>query len=60
MTVAYGSATPFERGEMDSYYRRQPMPHKIAGADKITDLTRDELAEYWKGYESNDDFKDYG
>lgn len=60
MTVIYGSTTPFERGGMDSYYRRKPVPHKIVGTDKITDLTHEELVEYWKGYNENDDFKDWG
>ena len=47
---------------MDSYYRRPPDPHKYdeTGRVRITDLTPDETAEYLKGYEDNDDFKDWG
>lgn len=66
---SYG--TPYDRGSSDSYYRRgNGNPHKWVfpgtdgrGWDEITELTPDERAEYFQGFEDNEadfNFKDWG
>lgn len=59
--------SPYDRGMADSYYRRGIIPHYYEGAsfysNKITDLNKQELFEYLKGYNDNEasgDFKDWG
>lgn len=60
---------PFDRGMMDSYYRRQPRPHYYTGNTGLSErieadrMTEDEKRAYWAGMEYNDeegDFKDWG
>ncbi len=66
-TVRHGG--PFDRGSADSYYGRGARPHYYEGdtglSDKIEDseMTKDEIKEYYAGYEYNEqagDFKDWG
>lgn len=62
--------SPFDRGQMDSYYRRRRQPHKIVPGDNgrpatryVYDLTPEEVEEYNTGYTANEqegDKKDYG
>ena len=58
--------TPYDRGRADSYYRRNPRPHKwtdMLGRNEVDDLNPTEIAEYHAGYsdnEHNGDHKDWG
>ena len=62
--------SPYDRGAADSYYGRDPRPHKIVpytGADgvkgqmqKVPLTDPAEIAAYKAGYSENDDRKDYG
>jgi hypothetical protein len=64
------SGGPYDRGAADSYYGRDPRPHKIVpytGADgvkgqmqKVPLTDPAEIAAYKAGYSENDDRKDYG
>lgn len=66
--TSHGS--PYDRGAADSYYGRDPRPHKIVpytGADgvkgqmqKVPLTDPAEIAAYNAGYSENDDRKDYG
>lgn len=46
---------PYTRGAADAYYGRRPKPHKWRDPDQprdvIYDLTDEEKAAYWRGYE---------
>ena len=60
--VRHGS--PEDRGVMDAYYGRVSDPHCFEG-DTITsfcrtDLTTQELTEYYEGYNNCTDRKDWG
>ena len=53
----------YDRGTADSYYRRSPDPHwypdgTYNGA-KITNLTVEEIEEYYAGYEYNEKFGEF-
>jgi hypothetical protein len=55
-----------DRGAADSYYRRVLCPHKyrnyIEGIQRryeACDMTESEIALYTKGYNENDDFKEW-
>jgi len=55
---------PFDRGAADSYYGRAPRPHYFVGATTvmIDDMTPEEVAAYYAGYDDNEEagnFKDY-
>ena len=57
----------WDRGSADSYYHRSPQPHwyplGTGNGQKITDLTVEEIEEYYAGYEDNEktgDKKDWG
>lgn len=59
--------SPYDRGRADSYYGRAKDPHYYPEGtyqgEKITDLSDDELAAYYAGYEDNEksgDKKDWG
>jgi hypothetical protein len=60
--------SPYDRGAADSYYGRNPRPHKLAPAvggvqgqmEKVPLTDPKEIAAYNAGYEENQDFKDYG
>jgi len=66
--TSHGS--PYDRGAADSYYGRDPRPHKIVpytGADavkgqmqKVSLTDPAEIAAYNAGYRENDDRKDWG
>ena len=52
--------SPHDRGSADSYYGRRPIPHYFVGgtynSNKIDkfDMTPEEIAEYFEGYEENE------
>ena len=52
----------WDRGSADSYYNRSPDPHwwplGTGRGEKITDLTVDEIEEYYAGYEYNENHGD--
>ena len=53
-----------DRGSADAYYGRDPQPHYFEGATlaspKRTDLTTQEITEYYIGYNNCTDRKDWG
>jgi hypothetical protein len=57
--------SPYKRGQADSYYHRNPRPHKWLdgiGRQEVTELTTEEIAEYHRGYDDNEaagEFKDW-
>ena len=62
--IKHGS--PYDRGGADSYYRRPANPHYYPqgsyNGEVITDLTDEQIAEYYRGYEDNEragNFKDW-
>jgi hypothetical protein len=53
MNKSHGS--PYDRGAADCWYGRPPDPHKRDKLNyRITDLTAQERAEYFKGYAEAD------
>ena len=67
MTIERKHGCPYDRGRADSYYWRDYSPHYwpdgTGNGVKITVLTDDELQEYRKGFDENEDFghhKDWG
>lgn len=55
---AHGS--PEDRGSMDAYYRRPWSPHKRTPEGRDIPLTDpDEIAAYTRGYDNEDDRKDW-
>jgi|TARA_Y100000389_G_scaffold180502_1_gene195361 hypothetical protein len=52
---------PYDRGSADSYYLRTPDPHYYVGSTYqserigVEDMNEDEIADYWAGYEQNED-----
>jgi hypothetical protein len=56
---------PYDRGGMDSYYRRGFNPHYYTGDTyqselvKLEDMTPEEITAYTKGYNDNEDLGDY-
>jgi hypothetical protein len=57
----------YDRGSADSYYHRSPSPHwyplGTGNGERITNLTVEEIEEYYAGYEYNEKFgdkKDWG
>jgi hypothetical protein len=59
---AHGTKTPYTCGAMDAYYRWRvaTLPHKYVKNERIEDLTPEEVKEYFKGYEEQDERKYYG
>lgn len=55
---------PYDRGSMDRYYGRGPSPHKwpdgTGNGEKVILTDEAEIAEYLRGYEEEDDRKDWG
>lgn len=60
---------PFDRGSADSYYHRGMRPHYYVGNTgsseriEMPDMTKEELNQYYAGYEYNEetgDKKDWG
>jgi len=49
----------YDRGSADSWYSRGRNPHYFKEgsyqSDKVTDLTPEELAAYYQGYDDNED-----
>ena len=56
--------SPFDRGSADSYYGRRQDPHKggVGGESgprvEAQDMTLAEMAQYFRGYEYNEQFGD--
>ena len=57
----------FDRGAADSYYQRGRRPHYFKGdtyrSEEVTKLTPEEIAEYNRGYDWNEQYgdkKDWG
>jgi hypothetical protein len=51
----HGHNSPYDRGGADSWYMRPPEPHKKDETGKrVTNLTPEEIIEYYKGYEANE------
>jgi hypothetical protein len=52
----------FDRGSADSYYGRRRDPHWYPKGsyegDPVTELTKDEIAEYLAGYDYNEQYGD--
>ena len=50
-----GDGSPYDRGDADAYYGRlvRSRPHKMVNGKRVEDLTRDEIAEYYRGAEDN-------
>jgi len=60
-STAHGS--PFDRGSSDRYYGRPASPHKwldLLGRERVDALTHAEAEEYWEGYITEEDHKDWG
>ena len=61
----YEHGSPFDRGSADSWYRRQAQAHYMINGARIekVDMTAEQIAEYYDGYEDNhkqtDSRKDY-
>ena len=61
----YEHGSPFDRGSADSWYRRQAQAHYMINGARIekVDMTAEQIAEYYAGYEDNhkqtDSRKDY-
>lgn len=53
----------YDRGSADSYYRRPANPHYYPegsyNREAVTDLTDEEKAEYYRGYEDNERLGDH-
>ncbi len=69
MRTDRGHGSPYDRGAADSWYMRPRSPHYYVGASygskriERADMTREEIAEYFLGYEDNEasgGHKDYG
>lgn len=56
--------SPFDRGSADAYYRRGKEPHKYPNGTynppRILLTDPDEIEAYNLGYDTQDDFKDWG
>jgi len=52
----------FDRGSADSYYGRPPEPHWYPGGtghgEPVRVLNDSEIAEYWAGYDYNEQYGD--
>lgn len=58
--------SPRDRGSADAYYGRRPEPHYWPNGTlhgyKVTaeDMTAEEIADYYDGYDNEDNRKDWG
>lgn len=57
--------SPYDRGSMDAYYGRRPRPHiwlDSMGRERVPEdkMTKDQIKDYYKGYDEEDDRKDWG
>ena len=55
--------TPEDRGSADAYYHRPWNPHKFTAYGKrvtIESLTPQEIVDYTRGYNNEEDRKDWG
>ena len=60
MNHKHGS--PEDRGSADAYYHRPWNPHKFADGKQVTieSLTPQEIVDYTRGYNNEEDRKDWG
>jgi hypothetical protein len=58
----HGTKTPYDCGYADAYYRWRiaNVPHKYEANERIEDLTPAEVQSYRRGYNAQDDRKEYG
>lgn len=50
------SSNPYYRGSADKWYGRSPEPHYYDDQhNRITDLTPEQIAAYYEGFDSHDD-----
>ena len=51
--------SPYDRGSADAYYWRRPDPHwypeGMATGPRVTDMTEEQVAEYYRGHEQEED-----
>lgn len=65
MTTHHRHGGPYDRGSADRYYGRFFKPHYYRGATGQSevvasqDMTDEEIAEYRRGYEEEEDRKDW-
>ena len=58
--------SPRDRGNMDAYYGRPPRPHYFVGKTHLSkeisedNMSDQEIKEYYKGYNEEEDRKDWG
>ena len=58
--------SPRDRGSADAYYGRQPRPHYFVGKTHLSkeinedSMSDQEIKEYYKGYNEEEDRKDWG
>ena len=54
--------SPYDRGSADAYYWRRPDPHwypeGMVTGPRVTDMTDEQVADYYRGYEKEDDRKE--
>ncbi len=62
-TITRRHGGPYDRGAADAYYGRTARPHKFEGPSyhgpRIETLTPAEVEAYTRGYEEQDDRKDW-
>lgn len=54
--------SPYERGSADAYYRRPGRPHKWLdnlGRERAENLTAEEVAQYWRGFDEQTGEKEW-
>ena len=60
------SGSPQDRGAADAYYGRPPRPHYFLGKTHLSkeinedNMSDQEIKEYYKGYNEEEDRKDWG
>jgi hypothetical protein len=63
--MMYKNGSPGDRGSADRYYGRQPQPHYWPSGTlkgyrvEQADMTPEQVAEYWEGYDNETDQKDW-
>lgn len=58
MRLDRGYGSPYDRGRIDSYYRRQRNPHYYKGetvkSELVVHLSPEEIVEYNQGFDDNE------
>tara|TARA_R110000822_G_scaffold45142_2_gene120898 strand:+ start:498 stop:713 length:216 start_codon:yes stop_codon:yes gene_type:complete len=61
--VKFLEKSPYDRGSADAYYGRRPDPHwypeGIVRGLRVTDMTEEQVADYYRGYEQEEDRKEW-